>query len=100
MQVRNAQLDHLAYAVLDAMDVIGFERDRQNFVPHLTLGRIHRLSDKKAFSALVANIPQMIYQNGLVEEIILYESILLREGPRYEALGRYRLSAVDESGVL
>lgn len=92
MQERNPDLDHLANAVLDVMDAIGFERDRQNFVPHLTLGRIHRLEDKRTFSALVTNIPQKIYLSGRVEEIILYESILLRQGPRYEALERYKLS--------
>lgn len=96
MQTRNQPLDQLAFSVLDTLDAVGFERDRQNFVPHLTLGRIHRLSDKKAFSALVANIPQKIYLSGLAETIILYESILLRTGPRYVELERYHLSGSAE----
>lgn len=100
MQQRNPQLDSLANAVVDAMEAVGFARDRQNFVPHLTLGRIHRLSDKKAFSAMVEGIPQRVYLRGKAEELILFESILQREGPRYVALERYALpDAGDEGGV-
>ncbi|HMM10954.1 MAG TPA: RNA 2',3'-cyclic phosphodiesterase [Bacteroidales bacterium] len=98
MQERSRQLDSLAGAVLDAMDAIGFLRDRQNFVPHLTLGRIHQLQDKKLFSGIVAAIPQRIYLQGVVEEVVLYESILLRQGPRYVPLERFALAGPAASG--
>lgn len=100
MQESNPNLEYLANAVISALDAIGFARDRQNFVPHLTLGRIHRLEDKKAFSALVTNIPQKVYLSGEIENIILYESILLRQGPRYEPIESYNLSESDLPNAL
>ena len=33
--------------VLDAFDSLGYLRDRQNFVPHLTIARIEQIDDKK-----------------------------------------------------
>ena len=39
----------LANDVLDTFDGIGYPRDRQNFVPHVTLCRIKRLIDKDFF---------------------------------------------------
>lgn len=91
MQERNPALDHLTERVIDAMDRVGFQRDRQNFVPHLTLGRIHQLSDRKLFSTIVDSIPQQSYLQGTATEIVLYESFLLRQGPRYVVQERYGL---------
>jgi 2'-5' RNA ligase len=93
MQERNHCLDRLAEAVINATDAIGFSRDRQNFVPHLTLGRIHRLSDKKLFSTIISSIPQTTYISGMVDEIVLYESVLQSQGPKYFVLERYPLLA-------
>jgi len=91
MQSHNQHLHGLAEAIIDAMDAHGFVRDRQNFVPHLTLGRIHRLADKKLFSGIVDAIPQRVYLQGMVEEVNLYESILLPQGPRYSVVERFSL---------
>lgn len=91
MQSHNQHLHSLSEAIIDAMGAIGFVRDRQNFVPHLTLGRIHRLVDKKLFSGIVDAIPQRGYLLGEVEEVSLYESVLLPQGPRYVVLESYAL---------
>lgn len=73
----------LANTILDGCDAIGFPRDRQNFVPHLTLGRIKGLNDKKFFQQVMQKIPQQHFQQSEVNEIRLYESILRKEGPIY-----------------
>lgn len=84
-------LSSLADDLLNQMDNIGFRRDRQNFVPHLTLGRIRHLSSKPYFQKLINNIPQLSYLQTKVNEVILYESILYNTGPEYYVVERFNL---------
>lgn len=85
------QLDLLAESVLNAMDVIGFARDRQNFVPHLTLGRIKNLTDKPRFQEVIGKIPQKAYIHKSVTELLLYESILHKDGPKYRVIHSFKI---------
>jgi 2'-5' RNA ligase len=81
----------LANSNIDAMDAIGFKRDRQNFVPHLTLGRIKNLTDKSRFQQVIGSIPQKTYISTLVNEILLYESVLHKSGPEYYVIQRFKI---------
>jgi len=65
---------------------IGFESDRQNFVPHLTIGRIKNIRDKKSFQAVVDRYRDSFIQDQPVGEVILFESILRPQGPLYVPL--------------
>jgi len=85
----NSSLQLLASRLLDNFDSIGFLRDRQNFVPHLTLGRIKGLNDKRYFQDVISNIPDKVYQETVATEIILFESILRKEGPLYLVQSRH-----------
>lgn len=98
MMERNLQLEQLAEMVIEVLDSVGFPRDRQNFVPHLTLGRILRLTDKKLFFKVVNEIPQIDYLCGNANEILLYESILSSKGPRYVVLERFPFSSAFSLG--
>ena len=73
------------------LKVIGYEPDHQNLVPHLTLGRIKFLKDKPFFQETIDEFKDL--HSGLItiEELILFESILRREGPDYIVLGKYPL---------
>ncbi|MBG0783040.1 MAG: RNA 2',3'-cyclic phosphodiesterase [Bacteroidales bacterium] len=77
--------------LLNQLDAIGFKRDRQNFVPHLTLGRIKKLNQKPLFQQLIQNIPQQSYLKADISEVILYESILHKKGPEYLIVERFSL---------
>ena len=77
----NPILKTLAENILNNMAAIGFERDRQNFVPHLTIGRIKNVDDKKFFNQIIEKYATADIQKGNVTEIYLYESILRKEGP-------------------
>ena len=77
--------------LLNQLDAIGFKRDRQNFVPHLTLGRIKQLKQKPLFQQVVQNIPQQSYLKADINEVILYESILHKTGPEYRVVERFGL---------
>ncbi|MFZ4401141.1 MAG: RNA 2',3'-cyclic phosphodiesterase [Bacteroidales bacterium] len=88
----NTALINLADTILNQLKSIGFERDRQNFVPHLTLGRINYLKDKDNFNKIIKKFNIADIQTVEVKEIILFESILQREGPIYKVINSYKLT--------
>lgn len=73
----------------------GFEPDRQNPVPHLTLGRIRQLNDMILFEKALSQFRLMASTVMHMSEIILYESILRREGPLYVPLEKYSLGIAE-----
>ena len=92
MQQTPEELLSLEEAVLTAFDGIGYLRDRQNFVPHLTLGRIKDLCEKQYFQKVVQAIEQKSYIRQEVNEIILFQSILRPEGAVYKVVKRWSLA--------
>ena len=81
----------LATDILGKLETIGFENDRQNFVPHLTVGRIKKLVHKRTFQAKIDQFKDAFIQNVFVNEIFLFESILTTSGPIYDVVKRFRL---------
>lgn len=77
------ELENLAQNICNELAKCGWEKDRQNFVPHLTIGRIKELKDKPLFQQIFSKFSTVEVQEEKVSEIILYESILRREGPLY-----------------
>jgi 2'-5' RNA ligase len=68
---------------------VGFDMDRQNIVPHLTLGRIRMIRDKVSFQRVIDQFQTLKSKPEIAEEIILFESILRREGPEYIVLRKF-----------
>jgi len=68
---------------------LGFEPDRQNLVPHLTLGRIKMLRDKVIFTRTIDRFKSISSMPICVKEMILYESILHQNGPEYIVLEKF-----------
>ncbi len=81
----------IAEQILTKMDKAGFARDRQNFVPHLTVGRIRRLSDKQHFEKTIKRFEKANLMEINISEIYLYESHLKPEGPVYETVEKFSL---------
>lgn len=90
------ELITLSEAVLDAFDTIGFERDRQNFVPHLSICRIKNLIDKIHFRKVIEAIEQKTYVQEAVTKITLFESILRSEGAIHKAICSFDLNSEEE----
>jgi len=73
------------------LEKIGYLNDRQNFVPHLTLGRIKQISDKKLFQEIIQKYRDLTFQKVEVNKIYLYESVLTRTGPIYTVIHEFPL---------
>jgi RNA 2',3'-cyclic 3'-phosphodiesterase len=83
------ELSGLMKDIHNDLKTIGFEPDRQNLVPHLTLGRIKFLRDKIIFNRVVGQFKDIASSAFSIPETVLFESILRREGPEYIALEKF-----------
>ena len=89
----NTDLQCLHSSLEQQLRLLGIKEDVGNFVPHLTLARIHQIDDRKMFW-------DAIHRNQLsqpipvqVDEIVLYESILTNGyHPQYIALQKFPLT--------
>ena len=79
----------LANQIIDKMEAVGFPRDRQNFVPHLTLGRIKHTNGTRYFFKKFNSVKDMFFQEDNIQDFYLYESILKKDGPEYRVLRRF-----------
>ena len=70
---------------------LGFEAQQGNFVPHITLGRIKMIHNKKRFWEVVQPFLEKVSQEIPIQEITLYQSKLTPEGPVYKALFKQEL---------
>ena len=77
--------------LLDAFDDLGYIRNRQNFVPHLTVCRIKSLVDKQFFMKIYDSIEPKTYLHADVKELVYYQSILQPTGPIYKVLKKIPL---------
>jgi 2'-5' RNA ligase len=79
----------LAGAVAGALRPLGYEPDRKEFHPHLTVARL-KVPDNVA-DVLAAIGPGAVGEAFTVGEVVLYESRLSPKGPTYTALERFPL---------
>lgn len=80
------------YGLIEAeMEKLGYEREERDFKPHLTLGRIKFLKNRKDLQFLLDKFKDTEFQSLTINEIILYESQLFPTGPVYYELAKYKL---------
>lgn len=80
--------------VANELEKAGFPRDRQNFVPHLTLGRIRHIADKPYFNNLISSFANHQFGVSSNRYLILYESIIHPSGPEYKVLMKSELKSL------
>jgi len=88
----NADLNLLAKNVSEQLAMIGYTPDRQNFVPHLTIGRIKYIDDKKIFQQQLNAVKDTFIQTAPADKLLLFESKLSSEGPAYHIIESYYFS--------
>lgn len=80
------QTTALAAEVEDCMAELGFARETRPFHPHLTLGRL-----KEGGVAFWQPLSERQVGSGAPGEVVLYQSVLQRQGAEYDALARVAL---------
>lgn len=84
-------LQHLADNIETLLVHLGYKKEARPFNPHLTLGRIKFLKNKKQFYQAV-EAHQYVSSNIItINEITFFQSHLTPEGPEYRDLARFEL---------
>ncbi len=84
-------LQYLYANLWDELGKLGYVPDSQNFVPHLTIGRVKYIRDKRFFQEVIQRHREDFIQRETVREMYLYESILRPEGPVYKIIESFIL---------
>jgi 2'-5' RNA ligase len=84
-------LQELSSAVNKAILPLGYPLPEEPFTPHLTLGRIKFVRDKKKLANLVDKQKDASLQVQHIDSLYLFESILRSQGPLYQALEKFDL---------
>lgn len=80
----NGILEEIEKKLSHELEKAGFERDNQNFVAHLTLGRIPgKLKSQKYFQSVIDNHQNALSLREKTESVFLFSSRLTPEGPKY-----------------
>ncbi len=86
-------LKELKQELLEDFIAKGYRPNRQNFVPHLTLARIKEVQSKTYFQKVVNQYRKAPELSFPIQEILLYESILHKEGPEYRVIEKFVLQS-------
>lgn len=81
----------LFHEVSRHLKTIGIFPDRQNFVPHLTIGRIKEIKNKRNYQEVLDKYREHNSGSQAIRELVLFESILHRDGPVYLPVHIYQL---------
>lgn len=77
--------------VKKGLDEIGIKTEERAFNPHLTLGRIRMIKEKKILTNLLAKFKSTSFQEVHISEVIFFESTLSQTGPVYNCISSVRL---------
>ena len=69
----------------------GYEPDNRAFSPHLTLGRIRGLRNANQLAQLITLYKDVVFQQDVIRQVILYESKLTPAGPEYTPVQVFNL---------
>lgn len=88
---KSKTLNNLQSLMEAQLTELGIERERREYNPHLTLGRIKHYDKRDNLNDLLASYQQKSFGEQNVNEFYLYQSILTQTGPKYKILETFKL---------
>ncbi len=74
--------------------MVGFEKEDRNFHPHISIGRVRYLSNKRAFKERIEGLNGIELGNLIIDKILLYKSELKPSGAIHTRLKEAKLGDV------
>ncbi len=74
------------------LKTVGYEPDKQNVSPHITLGRIKKLTHPDMLKQMLMAYKSSSFGSYDISSFSLYESILHPEGPEYKVVEEFGLT--------
>ena len=75
----------------DSLEILGFQKEKRPFKPHLTLGRIKFIRDISRFYDWIDINKSFKFSDVIVNEVTFYQSILTSDGPVYKSIFKCKL---------
>lgn len=94
---KTPQLQQLYTEVDETLKLLNFNLPKENFVPHITLGRIKKIDDKKRFWQMFEELQPDYHQHFHFTHLSLVRSQLEKSGPIYTTLYDFPLMAEQSS---
>jgi RNA 2',3'-cyclic 3'-phosphodiesterase len=85
------KLVSLQGAIRGGLRKSGISVEERQFTPHLTLGRIRSIMNKEKLRSIIESYSGKEWQTVSVNEVTLYESILMQTGAVYRPIEIYKL---------
>lgn len=86
-----SKLGHMADTINKDISFMGFSKTKKHFTPHITIGRF---KNKKNYNDIRTSIEKgsyLVSGNFIMDEIVMYQSILGKKGADYIPLFKKRL---------
>lgn len=85
-----------AYQLIQTeMDFLGYPAEKQEFRPHLTIGRIKNMHDTQKLRELEGEFSGVLLQQVWIDTFELYQSKLTPSGPVYSVVEKFNLNKPD-----
>ncbi len=88
---KSPDIKSLHQQVSSAIKSVDMLIDKRKFIPHVTLGRYRHTRNSYA-----GNIPLNVSFDMVIDEVVLYQSVLTTSGAEYEAIFRFPLDEYDD----
>ncbi len=75
----------------EKLSFVDNDQQYKSFTPHLTIGRMKRIIDRKKLSILISELSNKFITQIEVKEFIYYESILRSDGAVYKPISVHKL---------
>ena len=96
----NENIKVLSQNISNNLSKIGYTADRQNFVPHLTIGRIKSIKDKQLFQKQLDEVKCKFIQQTSLHKMYLFESILGSKGASYHIIETFNFKDHEPKSLL
>ncbi len=84
-----AELKKLFYLLEREVALLGLKEEKNEFVPHLTLGRIKFPKTNSALEEKIVHEKERLFGRWTISQFNLYQSTLTPEGPVYQVLHEF-----------
>ncbi|MDD5067084.1 MAG: RNA 2',3'-cyclic phosphodiesterase [bacterium] len=91
----NDKLDRLVHEIEDRLSLLGFEKERRKFTPHITIGRlkIRNSFDLKLFEKIKTDLDKgfirMTKESFFINSVTFYQSTLRSQGAVYTKMREF-----------
>lgn len=86
MAESNDEINTVYRQIMSSIKSVDMSIDKRKFIPHVTLGRYRHIKNTYA-----GRIPINVSFDTIIDEVILYESVLTSSGSEYEPIYRFPL---------